>query len=182
MINSVTMTKLYDAVINNEDLTTKTLNDYGFNSTDLTKLVEEKVLERVQRGHYKFIDVEKLFLYGKRLISAKEYIKATECFKKCCNLNQSHIEANMQLFLIECKNNNYEKAFEYFDNFFYTDNAFYNSDNDFYLCLINRIVDIPEKYKKDIPRGAVFVLCHRTCGNAFYAFAVKAVCGRYRYG
>ena len=44
--------KLYDGVIDEVTLTTKKLNEYGFNSMDIKKLIDDKIIERVKRGWF----------------------------------------------------------------------------------------------------------------------------------
>lgn len=52
MINDENLKKIYESGQNNQELTTKTLNGYGFNSKDLAKLIENGTLERIKRGLY----------------------------------------------------------------------------------------------------------------------------------
>ena len=66
MINEENLNKLYEGIINGNELTTKELNSYGFNSKDLKELIEQGSLERVRRGHYSFHSIDKLFYYGKK--------------------------------------------------------------------------------------------------------------------
>lgn len=66
MINIEKLEKLYDGVIDGVNLTTKQLNDYGFNSTDINSLIGKNIIKRVKRGYYFFIDVDKLLYYGKK--------------------------------------------------------------------------------------------------------------------
>lgn len=63
MINIEKLEKLYDGVIDGVNLTTKQLNDYGFNSTDINSLIGKNI---IKRGYYFFIDVDKLLYYGKK--------------------------------------------------------------------------------------------------------------------
>jgi len=54
MINDETLKNLYEGVLNGSELTTKELNRYGFNSKDLSYLIEQGILERIKRGYYSF--------------------------------------------------------------------------------------------------------------------------------
>ena len=52
--------KLYDYILNSNhiELTTKELYNCGFTSKDLSKLAKEgKVLRRIKKGLYEFIDI-----------------------------------------------------------------------------------------------------------------------------
>lgn len=147
MINEETLTNMYDGIINDGELTTKELNGYGFNSKDLSELVEDGVLERIKRGIYSFNSVEDLFNYGKQLVVAKEYVKANQCFKKCYELDPGHIESCFQLLLIKIKQHDYDEAFKYIESIYNIDNQHYNADASFYLYLLNMITNVPEQYK-----------------------------------
>lgn len=147
MINDKNLSILYDRVISGKELTTKDLNSYGFNSKDLSKLIEKKILERVKRGHYSFLAIDDLFNYGKQLIANKEYEKANACFKICNELNPNHSGACFRLFLKSIQNKDYESAFKYFSVLADTNNIYYSADYNFYLYLLSIIANIPEQYK-----------------------------------
>lgn len=148
MINEENLNKMYNGLIDEKELTTKELNSYGFNSKDLTDLINDGVLERTKRGYYSFLSIDNLFYYGKQLIASKEYDKATACFEKCYELNPNHLGACFQLFLRAVQSKKYEEAFTYFDQFYHSDNEYYNNDSNFYLYLLNIITEIPEKHRE----------------------------------
>ena len=147
MINEETLKNLYEGIVNGNELTTKELNSYGFNSKDLSDLIEQGSLERIKRGYYSFLTIDDLFYYGKKLIAEKEYGKATKCFEKCYELDSTHSGACFQLFLRSINKKDYEAAFRYFDVLSNTDNPYYSADSNFYLYLLSIITNIPEKYK-----------------------------------
>ena len=148
MINEENLNKLYEGIVNGNELTTKELNSYGFNSKDLADLIEQGSLERVRRGYYSFQSIDELFYYGKKLIFEKEYDKATECFKKCYELDPNHSGACFQLFLRSISKKDYESAFQYFEVLSNTENPYYSADSNFYLYLLSIITDIPDKHKE----------------------------------
>ena len=148
MINKENLNSMYNGLIDEKELTTKELNSYGFNSKDLTDLINDGVLERVKRGYYSFLSIDDLFCYGKQLIASKEYDKATACFKKCYELVPNHLGACFQLFLRAVKSKNYEEAFIYFEHFYDSDNEYYNNDSNFYLYLLSMITEIPEQHRE----------------------------------
>lgn len=152
MINEENLNKMYEGLIEGKELTTKQLNEYGLNSKNLTVLVENGTLSRIKRGYYSLNSVEDLFYYGKKMIAEQEYDKATSCFEKCFDLDPNHIQTCFQLFLNNIQNRNYEKALEYFDNFYYCDNPVYLTNNKFYLYLLSMIVNLPEKFKKEVKK------------------------------
>lgn len=148
MINEENLNKMYNGLIDEKELTTKELNSYGFNSKDLTDLINDRVLERVKRGYYSLLSIDDLFYYGKQLIASKDYDKATACFKKCYELNPNHLETCFQLFLKAVQSKNYEEAFTYFEHFYDSDDEYYNNDSKFYLYLLSMITEIPEQHRE----------------------------------
>lgn len=148
MINEENLNKMYNGLIDEKELTTKELNSYGFNSKDLTDLINDGVLERIKRGYYSFLSIDSLFYYGKQLIASKEYDKATACFEKCYELDPNHLGACFQLFLRAVQSKDYSKAFTYFEHFYNSDNEYYNNDSNFYLYLLSMITEIPEEHRE----------------------------------
>ena len=69
MINEENLNKMYDGLIDDRELTTKELNSYGFSSKDLTHLISDGFLVRIERGHYSILSIDNLFHYGKQLIA-----------------------------------------------------------------------------------------------------------------
>lgn len=147
MISEEKLEKLYDGVIKGIDLTTKNLKEIGLSSNDLTILVKGNVLKREKVGHYIFIDAEKLFYYGKKLIFINKPFEATICFEKCFLIDPNHHGAAFQLFFRCIRNEKYQEAFKFVDLLLETDNVFYKRDMIYYLYLLSFITDIPEKYK-----------------------------------
>lgn len=148
MINEDNLNKLYKSVVDGVELTTKWLNGFGFNSKDLNDLIEQKSIIRVKRGLYTLKSVDELFYYGKQLIAQKEYDKATQCFEKCFQIDPTHTGVCFQLFLRCIQNKDYEKAFEYFDIFYNSENEFYNADSNFYLYMLSMIIELPENHRE----------------------------------
>lgn len=148
MINEENLNKLYKDVLEGVELTTKELNSFGFNSKDLNDLIEQGSIIRVKKGLYALKSVDELFYYGKQLIAQKEYDKATQCFQKCFEIDPTHTGVCFQLFLRCIQNKDYEKAFEYFDIFYNSENEFYNADSNFYLYLLSMITPLPENHRE----------------------------------
>jgi len=148
MISIEKLEKLYDGVIDGISLTTKKLNEYGFNSMDIKKLIDDKIIERVKRGYFHFIDINNLLCYGKKLCTLDKRERANLCFSKCHEIDPDNLSACFQLFIGSIQDRNYEKAFELFDKLSYSKNEFYNIDSNFHLYLLNYITDVPEKYRE----------------------------------
>lgn len=148
MINEENLNKLYESVIEGIELTTKELNSMGFNSRDLSHLIEQGSIIRVKRGIYELKSVDELYSYGKKLIKKYEHDKVNKCFAKCFEIDPTHKGVCFQLFLRSVKNKDYKKAFEYFDVFYNNENEFYKADSNFYLYMLSMITELPENYKE----------------------------------
>ena len=146
MINENSINEIYDMVIEGRELITKNLNQLGFKSNDLNKLIEDGILIRVQRGVYSLNNVDELFAYGKKLFANKEYDKATKCFNKCYEIDPNHALSAFQLFLRAVKVNDYETAVSLYDKISNTDNEYSNQDAKFYLFLLSLVTQLPEEY------------------------------------
>ncbi len=148
MINEENLYKMYETVIDEKALTTKELNNCGFNSKDLTKLVENGTLERMKRGSYSLSATHNLVGYAKYLIMHNQPERATTCFEVCYKLNPKDTAACMNLLLRSIQNKEYEKAFEYLKNLYKNDNEVSKSNTNFYLYLLNLITEIPKQFQE----------------------------------
>lgn len=148
MINDDNLKKLYDGVIANNQLVTKSLTSYGFNSKNIKKLVDTGIIERNKRGFYTFIGINDLFDYGKKINKLGEYDKSMLCFDKCFELATNNQTLYLQLFISYIVNGEYEKSLKCLKLLikFSSDNEFKN--NIFYLYLLDNIIDLPDKDKK----------------------------------
>ena len=147
MINEENVRKMYDKLIENVELTTKELNECGFNSKDLADLIDKGIIERVKRGHYIFTSVANLFNYANKLFANQEYDKANLCLEKCYELDPNNIQICFSLFLSSVKKEDYNKCFEYFEKIYNTDSEYHNADTNLYIYLLSIITDIPEKHR-----------------------------------
>ena len=141
------MNRIYDAILNNMELTTRLLNSFGLNSGDLTYLVKENHLIRLKRGVYSLKNVEGLFSYGKRLFLQENYEKAALCFQKCYEMDLAYLESYFQLFLMCIENKDYNKAFILFDKLFEISDEVYKIDANYYLYLLSIVTEVPDKWK-----------------------------------
>ena len=152
MINDENLEKLYVEAMSDNEITTNKMNSYGFTTRDLTQLVRDGTIERIKRGYYSLKDINKLFFYGKKLISLNRIDEATLCFEKCFELDSTHLGACFQLFLKSIQKEDYKRTFELLEFLNKTDNKYYKIDYNFYLFLLSYITVIPDKYKDYIKK------------------------------
>lgn len=147
MISEMNINKLYEIIISGKELTTSELNNCGFKSNDLVKLINDGVILRVRRGLYKLVNVDGLFYYGKSFVSSNSK-KADLCFRKCLMLDPKHIGASLHFFFINIQNKDYEESFQYLDNLLNAENDFYVTDFNYYLYLLSVITEVPDKHRE----------------------------------
>lgn len=148
MISQGNLDSLYESVLNEEELTTKHLNDLGFKSRDINSLLEDGTLIRIKRGFYSFNSSEQLFRYGKKLILQKKYDEAAKCFELGHKIDPKNGSICFQLFFKSVQQRDYERAFELIDTLFEETNQDYERDLCFYLLLLSYITETPEKYRE----------------------------------
>lgn len=147
MINVEDLEKIYNGVAEGIDLTTKQLHEYGFNSADINKLIEDNIIERVKRGHYSLKDIDELYDYGVRLAKGNNYDLANRTFLKCFELEPNNYKYCLQLFTVCIHEKEYDKAFKLYDRLYKLSNDNEKIDLRYYMYLLNYITDIPSKYK-----------------------------------
>ena len=54
MITNEKIENLYSKVVSGEELTTKLLNNCGFNSKDINNLLDKNLISRIKRGYYDY--------------------------------------------------------------------------------------------------------------------------------
>lgn len=121
------------------------INEETLNNLHQKTLIDEESFEKVEKDQYSSLSPDELYIYGKTLITNKEFEKATKCFEKCYELDSNHIGACLQLFFRSVYNKDYESAFKYLEVIQKDSN--YTNDANLYLYLLNFITDIPEPYK-----------------------------------
>lgn len=146
MITEAKLNKMYDVIIDNQNLTSKKLAECRFNPNEVATLLNKNILTRDENGIFHFQNIDELFNYGKRLLFNNEDKKASKCFEKCVSLN-CNVEASLfNLFYLNIKQRNYEKAFSYFKQNYGNEN--YINDDNYYLYLLSNVTNFPNEYKQ----------------------------------
>lgn len=148
MVTENIIDKIYDAVINDIELTTKELNSYGLNSRDINTLINQDIIRRKKRGFYEISNINFLYNYSRKLLKQKKYEKSQKCFEKILKINPNHFETNFDMFCQSICKDNYEDTYKYFDRIISTTSKFYHTDYNIYLYLLNFITEVPQKYAR----------------------------------
>lgn len=148
MIEDSRLIKLYNGFLDEELLTTRVLNEYGFNSKQIDELIERGIIERVKRGFYKMSFANGFYMLGISYINEKNYEKARICFEKCLEINKNHTGASFHLFIDSVQKQDYEKAFILLDVLIQANNPLYKNDYNYYLYLLS-IISMPGEKQKE---------------------------------
>lgn len=143
MITEENLRKLYDETVQDHDITRKTMTEFGLNCVDVTNLVKEEVLERIERGHYKINTTGKYFAYLEKIKDKKSRKGTTKIAE-----SPKTMEETLTLFLSSIQSQEYQKLFQYLEEFYSSDNPAYRQDGNFYLYLLSNITPIPGKYQE----------------------------------
>lgn len=146
MVIDEKLNKLYNLIINNQDITSRKLAECGFNPNEVVALLNDNIIKRDEKGLFYLQGNNELFNYGKRLLFANEDKKALTCFEKCIALNFNVESCLFNLFYLNIKQKNYEKAFSYFKQNY--GNEDYINDDNYYLYLLNHVINLPDMYKQ----------------------------------
>lgn len=149
MINFKLEKSMYDKFIDKSELTTKELLELGFNSHDLTKLVEDGKIRRVRRGVYDLEKCDGLFTYAKILASKrnKDFDRFEKAIKRCLEIDPTNGSVHTKLFLDSLYKNNFNQVFESYKIMSNTDNEAYKKDMNLWLYLLSFITELPDEYK-----------------------------------
>ena len=110
-----------DLFANQEEITTKELKECGFHSSEIPKLIDEGILEKVDRGIYKEANnIEKILIKGREYYSENDLPKAKECFEKCVEADPTDFEYNLLLFDVLVSLQQYQEAFDLLGTYAFT--------------------------------------------------------------
>ena len=128
-------------------ITTKKMNEMGFNSKDITKLIKENKIERLSRGIYRVTDINELFKIAKKLFWRKKYIDSCKTYEYIYELDKTNASVILQLFSYAIRANRYDDAYKYLDDLFLICNEDKKKIINLYLFLLSNITKIPERYQ-----------------------------------
>lgn len=145
MVTKEKVYKLFDMVIDKQELTTKGLNEIGFTSNDIASLVKEGSLSRVKRGHYALVSVDELYNYGERLESLNDH-RVFKCFKRCFQMVDGDVDYYLKLLSKNIKIGNLVETIKILDKLYEISDEFFIQDLNYYVFLLNIICPLPKRY------------------------------------
>lgn len=134
--------ELYERMQKGEEISAKVLNKSGLNSRDLTLLVQNGTLVRIQRGIYTLGLVE-FFKRGEELLKEKKYYDAAIIYEKCLTLNPLHKDTYLKLILTNIKRKDYKRVFELLERHDEFEDALPREDYNVCLYLLNYVTNVP---------------------------------------
>lgn len=136
---------LYKLVIENKNLSFQILKNNGFSEEEIKIFLEQGILEKTTT-EYKLTSTSGLYRYAVKLIFSGNPKIAYSAFLKCFELDSQNREYCIQLILFAVKNNQYNQAFELFNQLEKISGPNDQYDNNFYLYLLSLLTGCPEEY------------------------------------
>lgn len=136
------LNKLYDLVIEKEELTSENLIDIGLDKIDISYLLMQNTIKKIDINKYIFTDIEKLYDYGIKIAKKKDFIKSEKCFLKCYEMDKTHYNTLFQLFMNYINENKPEEAIKYLTNMLKQGKKYRTKDNNIYLHLIDNLIKL----------------------------------------
>ncbi len=139
--------KIYESILNNEELTSKKLEEIGYSKEEIDKLEKNDLLEKESDDSYRLKTIEELLQYGKLLLQENNFEKATACFDKCFMISPTNREASLQLLFRMIQNRNFQRSFEILEVLSNNRDELFQQDLNYYLFLLSNITEVPERFK-----------------------------------
>ena len=124
--------KIYEIIAQGIPLNDENLSFYSINKNDIEELIKESIIIPIKENNsqdntlnhnkYIIINTSKLYKYGLKLQSDKQYQKATRCFYKCYEIEPNNREYSLRLL------------FEYIKEQQYQNNNYLRIRNKVYRC------------------------------------------------
>lgn len=155
---------IYKMLINDIELTDKTLESYGITKKNINKLINDNKI-RISNGKYELVHVKEFFKYGLKLFKQGNISSANACFYKCYELCPKNSKICHQALTVELKRQkkrgykDYKSAFDIFLSLEKIPERKTQNNNKLYLYLLSYIYnDMPEEYKEKVANFKEFDL------------------------
>lgn len=155
------MINLYSSISNGGNLSTSELNNCGFFSNELTKLIKEGKLHRKEGkvGFYSLTGCQELFEYGLKLYEQEDFLRAIRCFKYCILIEPYHEGANFLLLLNAILSKKYKESIVFLENIFQNTHVERQTECEIILVLLNRLLKLSFALQK---RAKLFEISNNT--------------------
>ena len=134
---------VYKILIDNLQLTDKTMKQYGLTDGDIQKLINDNEIFLKKDHTYTLSRVDDFRKYGVRLLEEKKAYEANLCFKKCYELLPTGKKVVFQLILAKIIRKDFEEAFEIYLNYEKMQMTVNQKENDLFVWLFSYITDYP---------------------------------------
>ena len=135
---------LYDLIVDNFYLTLEQLRSISLNLSEIEVLISLNILKRLD-GKYYFVDADRLFRYGKFLVTNKEYEKSKKVFKKVISIDPEFEPAYFLLFYENLYDENLnETAYFCIRKLMQTKDESFKRDINTFLLILNEVYLLPK--------------------------------------
>lgn len=150
---------IYEMIAQRIPLNNETLSFYLINKDDINELISKSIIIPIKENtsynntlnynEYIIRNTSKLYQYGLKLQSDKQYQKATRCFYKCYEIKSNNREYCLRLLFAYIKEQQYQNAISLMSHIETIEPNKYHSDNFIYLYLLNMLINLEEtNYQK----------------------------------
>lgn len=141
--------KLYDFVVNNQQISYGDLLSVGFSELEIEDFFDKRILI-FDKTNIKFNDLENLYKYGEKLLTDGKSLKAYKCFKTCSVFPKDFKDKCFQLLVYSLKKRNMFLASKNFEMFCEIEPKISEQDKNLYLYLISFVGDFSEEHRKQV--------------------------------
>lgn len=142
--------KIIKNIIENGSITTKELNELGFNSYMITKMVNDSFIVRKERGVYSLGKVDSILNYGIELLESRDKVNSKYIFDYCYGMEPNNYHVNVLLLSYSILFGIKEHVFKYFDFVYnYLKNNNREKDAYYILFMYSYCYGVPNPFELD---------------------------------
>lgn len=142
--------QLLDMFIDNKTLTFGELRSSGFTKNELKSLIRYNDIELLEDGTYSLCGSPGMLFYANGLYKKGNHERAKAAWERCLEVKPNNYPASTMLFLDSLLEEDFDKAFEYFEIMERTVNKEFGAEHNLWLLLLSQVTNVPDKYKKRI--------------------------------
>ncbi len=138
--------RMFDLLIDKDFITAEELAKIGFTKEEIDSLCKDKSLSLCENGDYTLGKVQGLMLYSYSLYKRGNLERYRQAVQACLRFYPDSCTASTLLFSEAIIENDYSKAFEYFEIMNKSPDSNNIKDFNFWLLLLSYVVDVPGEY------------------------------------